>query len=172
MCVPVVVVACVREIEERGMDKVGLYRVIGNDMEVRKLSTNLSEGNVINLATVEDVNVIASALKEFLTGLEEPVATLTQYHSFLEASSKLCDDDARRSLCKCISRLPEVNRHTLAYIIIHLQKVSASTHIKMGIHMLARMFGPVLIGFGATDVVVKKLMRIQEDYWTNILTKL
>lgn len=47
---------------------------------------------------------------------------------------------------QCISELPQPNRDTLAYIVVHLQKVAESTSCQMPIANLGKVLGPTIVG--------------------------
>jgi hypothetical protein len=71
-----------------------------------------------NLRKVEDTTILTGVVKNFLMSLNDPVLT-----SILSDEFK---NDAERGsanhLYSTISKLPHENRHTLAFLIIHLQK--------------------------------------------------
>lgn len=89
--VPLVVDKCIREIEERGLEEVGIYRVAGTGSVVSALKAEFNK----NVAKVDlsdpnwaDINVVADALKQFLRELPEPLLTYSLYDEFITASGK------------------------------------------------------------------------------------
>ena len=46
---------------------------------------------------------------------------------------------------QAVSELPQANRDTLAFLMIHLQRVSQSPDTKMDIANLAKVFGPTIV---------------------------
>lgn len=91
--VPLVVDKCIREIEERGLEEVGIYRVAGTGSVVSALKAEFNK----DVARVDlsdpnwaDINVVADALKQFLRELPEPLLTYSLYDEFITASGKAC----------------------------------------------------------------------------------
>ncbi|KAF7395155.1 hypothetical protein HZH68_009205 [Vespula germanica] len=92
-------------------------------------------------------------------------------------------EDADAALYQAISELPQPNRDTLAFLILHLQRVSSSAECKMPISNLAKVFGPTLVGFSSQEpsptsmlsetknqvAIVESLLKIPSDYWANFV---
>lgn len=83
---------------------------------------------------------------------------------------------------QAISELPQPNRDTLAYLIIHLQTVAENSGVnKMGKDNLAMIMGPTILGYSSSDpmsvlseaeyqkAVIKSLLAISSDYWLRFL---
>jgi RhoGAP domain/RasGEF domain/RasGEF N-terminal motif/Pleckstrin homology domain len=90
--IPFVVENCIDEIERRGLEEVGIYRVAGSGETVSYLRQQLNRnaGNV-NLSDDDwiDINVVADALKQFFRDLPQPLLTFDLYGDFMKASGKL-----------------------------------------------------------------------------------
>lgn len=54
--------------------------------------------------------------------------------------------DAESELYQAVSELPRPNRDTLAYMILHLQKIAQSPECKMPTDNLAVVMGPTIVG--------------------------
>lgn len=69
-----------------------------------------------------NIHVVTGALKLFLRSLREPIITFTLWKSF----TSICDlpevMDVQTAVYALIPDLPQPNRDTLAYLILHLQK--------------------------------------------------
>jgi hypothetical protein len=90
--VPLVVDKCIREIERRGLEEVGIYRVAGTGSVVSALKAEFNKDvNKVDLSRPAwaDINVVADALKQFLRELPEPLLTYTYYDGFINASGKI-----------------------------------------------------------------------------------
>ncbi|KAM4589057.1 rac GTPase-activating protein 1-like [Odontesthes bonariensis] len=179
--IPALVIYCIKEIERRGLHEVGLYRVSGHERLVKELKEKLVRGKTLPpLCKVEDINVIAGVLKDFLRNLSEPLLTFRLNKAFLEAAEIQDDGNCLATLYQTISELPQPSRDTLACLMIHLQKVSQSVDTKMDVNNLARVFGPTLVGHAVPDPdpmtilhdtsrqprVVERLLSIPESYWS------
>ena len=52
---------------------------------------------------------------------------------------------------QCVSELPPANRDTLAYLMVHLQKVAQSPACQMPITNLAKVLGPKIVGHRSSN---------------------
>lgn len=149
--VPSLVVHCINEVELRGMGEQGLYRVNGGSADVKCLKEKfLKNKGAPNLSEI-DISTICSTLKDFLRSLREPLITVGLWADFVRATTISDKQDADAALYQAISELPQPNRDTLAFLILHLQRVSSSPECKMPISNLAKVFGPTLVGYSCQE---------------------
>uniref|UniRef100_A0A8C9YGW9 BCR activator of RhoGEF and GTPase n=1 Tax=Sander lucioperca TaxID=283035 RepID=A0A8C9YGW9_SANLU len=82
--VPLIVRQCVEEIERRGMDEVGIYRVSGvaTDIQALKAAFDSNNRDVSVMMREMDVNAIAGTLKLYFRELPEPLFTDELYPNF------------------------------------------------------------------------------------------
>ncbi|XP_037642941.1 rac GTPase-activating protein 1-like [Sebastes umbrosus] len=178
--IPVLVIYCIKEIEQRGLHEVGLYRVPGQERMVKQLKEKLIRGKTLPpLHKVDDINVVAGVLKDFFRNLPEPLLTFQLNKVFMEAAEIQDDGNSLAMIYQTISELPHPNRDTLACLMIHLQKVSECVDTKMNVNNLARVFGPTIVGHATADPdpmtilhdtsrqprVVERLLSIPANYW-------
>nr|XP_046240296.1 rac GTPase-activating protein 1-like [Scatophagus argus]XP_046240297.1 rac GTPase-activating protein 1-like [Scatophagus argus]XP_046240298.1 rac GTPase-activating protein 1-like [Scatophagus argus] len=178
--IPALVIYCIKEIENRGLHEVGLYRISGHERLVKELKEKLIRGKTLPpLNKIEDINVITGVLKDFLRNLPEPLLTFHLNKVFMEAAEIQDDGNSLAMLYQTISELPQPNRDTLACLMIHLQKVSQCVDTKMDVNNLARVFGPTLVGHAVPDPdpmtilhdtnrqprVIERLLSIPAKYW-------
>ncbi|KAJ8260165.1 hypothetical protein GJAV_G00177840 [Gymnothorax javanicus] len=183
--IPSLVVHCVNEIEQRGLHEPGLYRVCGVERAVRELKERfLNTRAVPTLSKVEDVHVICSLLKDFFRSLKEPLLTFRLNHTFMDVA-ELDDDNSIAMMYQTISDLPSANRDTLAFLILHLQRVSQSEDTRMDVSNLARVFGPTIVGHAVPDPgpmtilqdtrrqpkVVERLLSLPVEYWSQFMVE-
>ncbi|KAL5497620.1 hypothetical protein EMCRGX_G014128 [Ephydatia muelleri] len=185
--VPAIVVHCVHEIERRALADVGIYRVPGSDKMVKELKERLlkAKGNPSFLESVQDINVVCGVLKDFLRGLREPLLTFRMHNAFMQAAESDTEENGLASTLEAIAELPPANKDTLAFIILHLQKVASySESNKMPTASLAKVFGPTIVGHACANPepsdmwkdtqlqpkVVQRLMGISGDYWKQYLS--
>lgn len=69
-----------------------------------------------------DIAVICGTIKDFLRSLREPLVTHALWPSFIRTLDIKDASDRKAALYQVISNLPQPNRDTLAYIILHLQR--------------------------------------------------
>lgn len=178
--IPPLVVHCISEIEHRGLHEAGLYRLSGADRTVKDLKEKfLRSKNVPVLSKVEDIHAITGLLKDFLRNLKEPLLTFRLNRPFMDAAEVSDDDNSIALMYQTISDLPQPNRDTLAFLVLHLQRVADRVETKMDIHNLARVFGPTIVGHAVPNPepmtilqdtkrqpkVVERLLALPVDYW-------
>ncbi|BHF75197.1 Rac GTPase-activating protein 1 [Sparganum proliferum] len=152
--VPAIVIHCVTEVATRGLQQVGIYRISGAAKQVQELYSKFMHGRVTpSLALVEDINVICSCLKMFLSALDEPLVTYALRPQFAEVA-KLAESEPevfKFRVAMILDRLPPVYRDTLSFLMLHLKTVSRSAACRMGEENLARVFGPTIVGYSSPD---------------------
>jgi Rac GTPase-activating protein 1 len=123
-----------------------LYRISGCDRTVKELKEKfLKVKTVPLLSKVDDIHVICSPLKDFLCNLKEPLLTFWLSKAFMEVAEITDKDNSTAAMYQAVSELPQANRDTLAFLMIHLQRVSQSPDTKMDIANLAKVFGPTIV---------------------------
>ncbi|XP_021146418.2 rac GTPase-activating protein 1 isoform X1 [Columba livia] len=183
--VPTLVVQCVTEVETRGLTETGLYRVPGTEQLVREWKQRLlrAGGALPALSSVTDIHVVCGVLKDFLRGLKEPLVTFSLHPAFLQAADIPDAAACATALRHMVSKLPPANRDTLAFLMLHLLRVSRSPDCKMDILNLSRVFGPTLVGHASANPtpliimedtprqckVVAQLLSLPPDFWRGFL---
>ncbi|XP_074080193.1 rho GTPase-activating protein 23 isoform X1 [Macrotis lagotis] len=159
--VPLIVSACCRMVEARGLESMGIYRVPGNNAVVSSLQEQLNRGpGDINLQDErwQDLNVISSLLKSFFRKLPEPLFTDDKYNDFIEANRIEDSRERMKTLRKLIRDLPGHYYETLKFLVGHLKTIADhSEKNKMEPRNLALVFGPTLV-------------RTSEDNMTDMVT--
>ncbi|XP_039990236.1 rac GTPase-activating protein 1 isoform X3 [Xiphias gladius] len=183
--VPKLIMECVTEIERRGLEERGLYRVPGGERLVKELRDRFIQGKTqLMLSKVHDVHVLCGLLKDFLRKLKEPLLTFRLHRTFMEASELTDEDNSSAIIYQAIAELPKANRDTLAFLMLHLHKVMKSPQCQMDQNNLARVFGPTIVGHGMSEPspttimrdtntqpkVICRLLSLPEDYWRRVLT--
>ncbi len=69
-----------------------------------------------------DIHVVTGTLKLFFRSLKEPLITYTLWNSFVRIADLNDDSDVQNTVHTLIPDLPQPNRDTLAYVILHLQR--------------------------------------------------
>ncbi|KAF9165179.1 rho GTPase-activating protein [Actinomortierella ambigua] len=153
--VPDIVEKCITEIEKRGLDEVGIYRVPGAVSAINKLRTAFNTNSAaVDLESDEwkDINVVAGALKQFLRELPEAVMTSALYDPLIAASALEDYDERLMTIKDLVHTLPLPNYLLLKRVIEHLERVTDFEEIN---HMyatnLAIVFGPTLVRPGGAS---------------------
>uniref|UniRef100_A0A7N8WZQ4 Rac GTPase-activating protein 1 n=1 Tax=Mastacembelus armatus TaxID=205130 RepID=A0A7N8WZQ4_9TELE len=182
--IPPLVVHCVSEIEQRGLHEAGLYRLSGADRTVKELKEKFLRSKTVPvLSKVDDIHAITGLLKDFLRNLKEPLLTFRLNRPFMDAAGVSDDDNSIALMYQTIGDLPQPNRDTLAFLVLHLQRVADSLETKMDINNLARVFGPTIVGHAIPNPdpmtilqdtkqqpkVVERLLTLPADYWSQFV---
>nr|XP_046246810.1 rho GTPase-activating protein SYDE2 isoform X2 [Scatophagus argus] len=159
LMVPLLITKCINEIEKRGCQVVGLYRLCGSaavKKELREAFERDSYAVELCESTYPDVNVITGVLKDYLRELPYPLITKNLYEAVLESMATRplrigpagCENDQADSehTVSLLDSLPEVERMTLRRLLDHLKLVASYQEVnKMTCQNLAVCFGPVLL---------------------------
>uniref|UniRef100_A0A665W586 Rac GTPase activating protein 1 n=1 Tax=Echeneis naucrates TaxID=173247 RepID=A0A665W586_ECHNA len=156
--IPSLVVHCVSEIEQRGLHEAGLYRVSGAERTVKELKEKFLRSKTVPvLSKVDDIHAITGLLKDFLRNLKEPLLTFRLNRPFMEAAEVSDDDNSIALMYQTISDLPQPNRDTLAFLVLHLQRTPYC-----GVLITSLRLAP---GIFVTCIVVERLLALPVDYW-------
>ncbi|XP_030642962.1 rac GTPase-activating protein 1 [Chanos chanos] len=183
--IPSLIIQCVNEIERRGLEEKGIYRVPGGERLVKELRERYVSGKgQLMLRKVDDIHVVCGLLKDFLRKLKEPLITFRLHQKFMDASEILDDEQSSAMMFQAVAALPQPNKDTLAFLILHLQRVMQSPLCQMDQNNLARVFGPTIIGHAIQEPspltimrdtntqpkVMARLLSLPVDYWKGLLT--
>lgn len=179
--IPAILMHCIREVEARGLDEVGIYRIPGNEADALNLLEKFMRDKCAPSLSRYDIHVITSTVKKFLKSLKEPIIPQSLRRVFVDAATNPNSTDGDAALYQAISELPRPNRDTLAYLILHLQRVADSPDCKMTLDTLSTCMGPTIVGFSTNDPaqalaeagvpreVTRALIHLSSDYWSNFL---
>ncbi|XP_070507711.1 rho GTPase-activating protein Graf isoform X2 [Chironomus tepperi] len=148
---------CIETLEKRGLEEEGLYRVSGVGTKINKLlqlglDSKKTETERLAIFTedqhleVLESKTIASALKQYLRKLKEPLMTYRYFNGFLSAAKQEQHIQRISDVHALTHRLPKNHFEMLDIIVQHLKKVASKSHKnKMSIFNLGVVFGPTLL---------------------------
>ncbi|KAL7675897.1 hypothetical protein ACOME3_002158 [Neoechinorhynchus agilis] len=195
--IPPIIFYCVREIDFRRLnqDASKVYSKKANESRVRLLRHAFLKPHRAGLLSshtrdlppgvsdlrLTDLVTIAATIKQFLSSLVEPIITHDAVHKF--AKAVVSSEYAVQTLTEALLSIPQENQQTLAFILLHLQKLSHTTTVQMGTHELANEFGPLIVGTSvsalrtriATEAntqisIIKSLLdHIPSDFYRSLL---
>nr|CAD7437711.1 unnamed protein product [Timema bartmani] len=150
--IPFIITSCVREVERRGMNEVGVYRVSGSASDLGRLKksfeTNSYEAE--QLLKEVDIHSVTGILKLYLRELPEALFTDELYPKFLESYNSGGEGGKEKALLHCFSLLSPQSQNIINYLLGHLFRVySHEPQNKMSLHNLATVFGPTLLRPGS-----------------------
>ncbi|PSK39852.1 hypothetical protein C7M61_001661 [Candidozyma pseudohaemuli] len=156
--VPLIITKCIEEVEKRGLDMEGIYRISGGNSAITAiLNAFLSlpanpkgdKKHMNKLAEVMegDIHAVTSALKRYLRKLPEPLIPFACYDDFV----KICkNDNDTQTRCdelvdKVVNKLPAANRHTLYLLSKHLDLVGYYNNVnRMTMKNLSVVLAPTI----------------------------
>ncbi|KAJ3180574.1 hypothetical protein HDU85_003977 [Gaertneriomyces sp. JEL0708] len=162
--IPPLFLRCLHEIEARGLDKEGIYRVSGRQSDVAELRSRCER----DLESVDwgdfDINVVAGLVKSFLRMVPGGVIPVTGNGSLsrserVDISSLTNPADRVMRLRAKLNELPTENYAVLKVLVEHLARVAErSGENKMTVSNLGVIFGMVVFGYDESegDVGVSK----------------
>ncbi|KAK7207768.1 hypothetical protein BZA70DRAFT_244169 [Myxozyma melibiosi] len=126
--VPTVVQTLLDEIESRGLEEVGIYRVPGSQTDVRALRKEFDFGHKVNMADERwfDINIVAGCLKMYLRELPESILTTERFSTFTSIAKIPNEDEQIAQFAIAVRKLPSCNYHLLKRLIEHLYIISLS----------------------------------------------
>lgn len=164
--VPLIVKRCAEEVEKRGLDIVGIYRLCGSAVRKKTLRDAFeANSHAVDLSVdhVPDINVITSVLKDYLRELPEPLFTKGLFDMLVDGFSVCLPDDPEgnaKLMFSILDCLPKANRCTVLYLMDHLKLVTThSDRNKMTAQSLAVCFGPVVMCHTETGAPVADLRK-------------
>ncbi|XP_060576967.1 active breakpoint cluster region-related protein-like [Ruditapes philippinarum] len=146
--VPSIVTTCVQQVEARGMDEVGIYRVSGVTSEVQHFKKLFDKNNVAANVQAEeaDIHAITGVLKLYFRELPEPLFTDDHYQSFIQTIQLQNEEAKEKCMLELLHSLPEANYYTIVFMIEHLVRIAKKSPVnKMSQSNLATIFGPTLM---------------------------
>ena len=145
--IPNLIRKCVEEINKRGLETTGIYRICGNAAKKKVLRAqfeNNSEG--VDLSQTEnpvDVNVITGLLKDYLRELPQPLLSQDVRELLCETKAEAAPDNL---VSEIVKKFPRPSKMTIMYLLDHFVTVLLSSDAnKMDSHNLAVCIGPVLL---------------------------
>ncbi|XP_035289119.1 active breakpoint cluster region-related protein isoform X6 [Anguilla anguilla] len=167
--VPYIVRQCIEEVEKRGIDEVGIYRISGvaTDIQALKAAFDANTKDILMMLSDMDINAIAGTLKLYFRELPEPLLTDRLYPAFMEGIA-LSDPAAKENCMMHLLRsLPDPNLITFLTLLEHLKRVAEKEPInKMSLHNLATVFGPTLLRPSESESS-KGHVTLASDIWSH-----
>ncbi|XP_076127549.1 rho GTPase-activating protein 25 isoform X1 [Alosa pseudoharengus] len=142
--VPILVEKCADFIREHGLNEEGIFRLPGQENQVKQFRDAFDAGERPSFPSDTDVHTVGSLLKLYLRELPQPVVPWSQYQDFLDCSSQVDASTGLGKECleKQIALLPRVNYNLLSYICRFLHEVGQSSKVnKMSVENLATVIG-------------------------------
>jgi len=169
--IPNFIRTCVSEVERRGLEIDGIYRVSGNLSHIQRLRYLTDRDETPNLSEPEweDIHLVTGALKMYLRELPEPIIPYNLFIDFISACKKSSQDEKIKELKAKVNCLPKCNYDTLKYLLQHFKRVvEHSDRNRMQAQNLAIVFGPTLLN-SPPHMEVTSTMAIDMMYQNQII---
>ncbi|GFQ71369.1 rho GTPase-activating protein 100F [Trichonephila clavata] len=133
--VPLIVKRCTEEVERRGLDIVGIYRLCGSALRKRLLREDFERNTLMANLSVEhvpDINVVTSLLKDYLRELPEPLLSKSLYDMLVDGLSVCLPDDpdgSAKLMFSILECLPKANLRFIESIVcvsVHCSVIAGS----------------------------------------------
>ncbi|KAF9786030.1 RhoGAP-domain-containing protein [Thelephora terrestris] len=142
--IPKIVRICIEEVDKRGLDAEGIYRVSGRVSSVNELRHRIEKNEkAFSFYPTDDIYVVAALLKMYLRELPEPLLKFPLEDRIQHTIDfeKHFASDFQLVRAK-IRRLPPIHRYTLKAVLSHLNRVASNRERnKMDTRNLAIVFG-------------------------------
>ncbi|KAL5495565.1 hypothetical protein ACEPAI_1028 [Sanghuangporus weigelae] len=147
--IPKLVQLCIEEVDKRGLNSEGVYRVSGRHAAVQEMMHQVERDEKnFQFYPSDDVFVIASLLKQYLRELPEPLFKFSLEDRMKHTEG--LEEHVQNNflfLRGRLRRLPAVHQATLKALVEHLARIAAnSERNKMDPKNLAIIFGGVVFG--------------------------
>ncbi|KAI0735515.1 hypothetical protein C8Q76DRAFT_611686 [Earliella scabrosa] len=168
--IPKIIRICIEDIDKRGLDAEGIYRVSGRHAAVQELQHKIerNESAFTFNPAIDDVYCVSSFLKMYLRDLPEPVFKFPLQDRIQHTEG--IDEHVASNfafLRSKIRRLPAIHQSTLKALVEHLARVAShSDKNKMDPKNLAIVFGSVIFG---EDEIPKSVDILSIQSWKDSL---
>lgn len=179
---PDIMVNCLTELQMRGMDKEGIFRVPGNHAKIREIRNLLEAGQKVSFCEI-DIFDIACILKLWLRDLPEPLVPFRLYDWLMKLGKLLPqlrkDEDVKwkPELRAKVRKIKDPRRKYLGHLMCVLNKFAGKSEInKMTAKNLAIVICPNILytnlqeDMASADIALRK--RGEVEHAINVVTVL
>lgn len=140
--VPPVLSRCIDEVNRRGLQVEGIYRVSGSHEQMDKLRKQFDACSNVDLSQIEDIHTVAGLLKLYLRLLPQQLVPFNVFQSLLQAYNSTRNVRERTLRCRqALEGLNDCNHFTLQVLMSHLRLVAENAkYNKMTAENLCRFF--------------------------------
>jgi hypothetical protein len=147
--IPFVLVDLINELRRRDVFQVqGIFRINGNDTDIKKLIAELDQGPVADWSRYEDIHSVSCAVKRYFRAMadREPILP-AEILDCLMMATKIPDEKRQRELISTtIKMLTRPRILTLTFLMKFLSEVAANSSVNlMTPSNIAICFGPNLV---------------------------
>uniref|UniRef100_A0A5K3EGU0 Rho-GAP domain-containing protein n=1 Tax=Mesocestoides corti TaxID=53468 RepID=A0A5K3EGU0_MESCO len=155
--VPVLVTACVEEVERRGLQEEGIYRISGAATAISYLQGLFDQDVALAIKQIGDyeINVVSGLLKLFFRELPEPIIPPANLVELITASAITNENAKMKEFNRILKSIPRVNLDTFRYLLDHLNRVCLhESENKMNLGNLSLIWGMTLFRPDCTSALI------------------
>ncbi|CAH6720640.1 rho-type GTPase-activating protein 1 [[Candida] jaroonii] len=154
--IPLIISRCLQEVEKRGLDMEGIYRISGGNSTIQSIELAFSNinpkikdeksFNKLNDTLDCDINAVTSALKRYLRKIPDPLIPYDLYVDFINLNS-INDETKKVNDFKSLltTKLPNSNKSVLLELCRHLELVNSFSNVnRMNYKNLSVVFAPTI----------------------------
>ncbi|KAI9272086.1 Rho GTPase activation protein [Helicostylum pulchrum] len=151
--IPHIISLCINEVEQRGLESVGIYRLSGPASAIQKYRAAFNNKESISFKDEHDINAVTGLLKLYFRELRNPLMTHEYYEWFMEAARMADYEERMYQIKSIIHSLPKANYMVLEYLMRHLNRVASYSSVnKMESSNLALIFSVGLLRSSQQDL--------------------
>lgn len=143
---PQIIIDCVAYLEKNCLQLEGIFRIPGNNTDIKGLKEKYEKGKVPNLAKIKEPHTVSGLLKAYLREMSDGLLTFELYEAWLAAI--VIQDYPTRLAClrNVIDMLPPCNREILFQLIQLLHRIATFKEInKMDEKNLSLSLAPSIL---------------------------
>lgn len=132
--VPAIVMNCIDQVSQRGIDQEGVYRKSGSSIQVKAMQAGFEKDYAgYNISDPDiDIHAITGCLKQYFRKLPNPLITFEAYDSVLDAVKPENPEDAKISALRdAVRTLPKCHNETLHLLCHHLVSVMEQSSVNL-----------------------------------------
>lgn len=139
----------------------------GSEKEIKALKERFLRAKTPPALSNIDIHVICGCIKDFLRSLREPLIPTSLWRNFSNAVQTVDEATAVRELFAAINQLPQANRDTLAFLVMHLQRYEYDIYTKIFLDFTKIIFFCVY-----TALPISKLSKCRLKIWLKFSVQL
>lgn len=156
--VPVIISKCLEEVEMRGLENEGIYRISGGNSAIVAIENGFAalpanfrqdkrQTTRLNEALAGDINAVTSALKRYLRKLPDPLIPFSLYDEFVRVGQSKTDTSDRclDMVTRVLNKVPPANKQALYLLGKHMDLVNQNSGVnRMNFKNLSVVFAPTI----------------------------
>eukprot|EP00029_Vermamoeba_vermiformis_P000713 TRINITY_DN10912_c0_g1_i1.p1 TRINITY_DN10912_c0_g1~~TRINITY_DN10912_c0_g1_i1.p1 ORF type:complete len:222 (+),score=89.16 TRINITY_DN10912_c0_g1_i1:100-765(+) len=160
--VPPILVTLQQYILRHGLETQGIFRVSGNQNEVKQLMARINRGEVLHEQDFKDALTAATLFKSYFRELQEPVLSYDLHGCWL-ALGELHELECAEKLPGVVALLAPGQRRILQFLLKTLHEFAQHAHAtQMSLPNLAVVFAPSLLKMNPRDASYSPLAEMQQ----------